>query len=102
MSKINPKSVSLHEMFEAKMNKSAIDCCTWKRKDHDKENNDIDYFKQGYTAALNDLQGKIDGILTALNEIKEANMPVASLQFIAEEAIAEFYAPVANKNGEKK
>jgi hypothetical protein len=50
MSKIN-----LHEMFEARMNEQS-EPYTFA----------ADEFKMGYTAALSDLQAKVDGLLEAL------------------------------------
>lgn len=44
-------------------------------------------FNRGYEAALTDILKDVEGLVEGLREIKMANLPVMSLQFIADEAL---------------
>ena len=94
--------INLHQMFEARMNQQAERPWGFEGT----SNREAAYYRRGYTAALNDLQGKIDGLTEALESIKTLDgkaqnfnkkyMRCASCTSveIAMDALAEF------KNGE--
>jgi hypothetical protein len=100
MSKINNKGVSLHEMFEARMNEQAEKIFLKNNKTMEED------FKAGYTTALNDVSEVVGKLVAALESIKTLDgkaqtfnkkyMRCASCTSveIAMEALAEFKTPV--------
>ncbi len=58
--------INLHEMFEARMNEQAINYAKYNTQFDDEYANDVRAAKVGYTAALNDLHGIVDGLVKRL------------------------------------
>lgn len=95
-------------MFEARMNEQADEHAFSGEfsNNNDECGNACGSFKEGYTAALNDLQGKVEKLLNALQKYidESKHWPISADKYdkgerysdIAIKAIAEF------KNGEVK
>lgn len=108
MSKIN-----LHEMFKARMNEQAKSQRIYEPKYGGKDHSGYDTmmkyeindereecFELGYTAALNDLQGKVDGLLDSLQIYMAWSEGRGSL---SKEIVDEAYKALAEfKNGGEK
>ena len=63
--------INLHELFESRMNELSKDLDEECSRQAPCYQDSKETFKNGYTAALNDLQGKVDGLLKALETAHE-------------------------------
>jgi histone acetyltransferase (RNA polymerase elongator complex component) len=97
MTKINLREIMKNKSTETIKDIQNYHACFHGDCPHDKQIFCMDaVVEAGYTAALNDLQGKVDGLLDALEEAVESYPKDLRHHTKAYKAIAEF------KNGEVK